>query len=297
MARLLCRCALGLSLALLASCVGATGEELGRTRQALETYPNERPAFDFFRGKGLTNEQAAGIVGNLDVESGLDPAIVQSGGPGRGIAQWSAGARWDTTPGDNVKAYAAQQGKSALSLQLQLDFIWFELTTFPGYGLTKLKATTTLSAAVTSFATNYEGCGSCSTSMRVAHGQSVLDRFGGTPVDAGSSSGEPAGDACSVQPMGVSGVCITTAACSALGDHVSTAGFCPGADDVQCCTAAPGGTSSGDGGGPGTSKSSAGTDDGAGGCSSSRRAPPEPTSAVLVLGAALLVAMRRRSRG
>ena len=93
---------------LLASAGCAETEEAGtegvdETTQALQTFPNEKPAFDYFRLKGLTDIQSAGIVGNLDAESGLDPTIHQiGGGPGRGIAQWSAGARWDTTPGDNV---------------------------------------------------------------------------------------------------------------------------------------------------------------------------------------------------
>ncbi|HSO33774.1 MAG TPA: phage tail tip lysozyme, partial [Labilithrix sp.] len=99
------------SCALAACGESPSGEPLGESAQALETYPNEQPAFDYFRARGLTGEQSAGIVGNLDVESGLDPTIVQKGGPGRGIAQWSAGARWDTTRGDNVKDYAAGQGK------------------------------------------------------------------------------------------------------------------------------------------------------------------------------------------
>ncbi len=305
MAHVLHRSALALALALaLAACgVGPAGDEdLGQTAQLLETFPNEQPAFDYFRSKGLTGEQSAGIVGNLDVESGLDPTIAQSGGPGRGIAQWSVGARWDTTPGDNVKSYAAQQGKSAVSLQLQLDFIWFELTMFPGYGLTKLKATTTVSAATSSFATNYEGCGACSTATRIAYAQSALDRFGGKPVaDAGSSSGDPV-DACTVQTTGATGTCLTTAACAALGSHVSTPGFCPGADDVQCCTANAGGSASRDGGassGGETPKGSSGapTDDGGGGCAASRRAPPSGGGATAVLlGAALLLVTRRRDR-
>jgi hypothetical protein len=302
MAQLLHGSVLALALAL-AACGGggsSADEDLGQAAQALETYPNEQPAFDFFRSKGLTGEQSAGIIGNLDVESGLDPTIAQSGGPGRGIAQWSVGARWDTTPGDNVKSYAAQQGKSALSLQLQLDFIWFELTTFPAYGLAKLKATTTVSAATSSFATYYEGCGSCSTATRVAHAQSVLDRFGGTAVDAGSSSGTPV-DACTVQSTGDTGTCLTTAACAALGSHVSTPGFCPGASDVQCCTAVAGGpASSADGGAgsSGTSKASSGDDPGddSGGCAATPRGTRSSAGTALLLVAALLVARRRATR-
>ena len=35
---------------------------------------------------------------------------------------------------------------------------------------------------------------------------------------------------------GESGVCIETSACAAKGSHHSTAGLCPGAADIQCCT-------------------------------------------------------------
>ncbi|MDB4941266.1 MAG: peptidase [Labilithrix sp.] len=282
------------------------GEPLGETSQALETYANEQPAFDYFRLKGLTAEQSAGIVGNLDVESGLDPTIVQKGGPGRGIAQWSAGGRWDSTAGDNVKSYAAAQGKSATSLQLQLDFIWFELTSFPSYGLTKLQATTTVTGAVSAFARDYEVCGACATSQRVAHAQSVLSRFGGMPPGSSSSSGAP-DEACTLDATGETGTCITTSACAALGSHVSTPGLCPGASDVQCCTAVADGGSSSSGasgapaassGGP-LSKPANGSDDENGGCAASGASPRSAPLAggwALVLGAALLLRRTRRSR-
>src|SRR5579863_10246567 len=112
---------------------------------------NDKAAFDYFLGKGLVNFQAAGIVGNLDQESGVDPTAVQSGGPGRGIAQWSVGGRWDTDANDNAVWYAAQQGQSVDSLQLQLDFIWYELTTFPNYGLASLIASTDVTSATIAF--------------------------------------------------------------------------------------------------------------------------------------------------
>jgi hypothetical protein len=59
-------------------------------------------AFDFFRHKGLSKSQAAGIVGNLQQESSVDPTADQAGGPGRGIAQWGVGGRWDSSPRDNL---------------------------------------------------------------------------------------------------------------------------------------------------------------------------------------------------
>src|SRR6478609_2670597 len=128
-----------LGAALGSGCVGAAVEVDETSAELATAFANDKPAFDFFIGKGLTNFQAAGIVGNLDQESGVNPSSVQAGGPGRGIAQWSVGGRWDSTAGgNNVLAYAASQGKSATSLSLQLDFIWLELTKFSGYGLAQL---------------------------------------------------------------------------------------------------------------------------------------------------------------
>src|SRR6185312_4315016 len=94
---------------ILAGCVGAvdSNEDVSDQSSALSENANDKTAFEFFVNKGLTKTQAAGIVGNLDQESGMDPTIFQyDGGPGRGIAQWSAGGRWDTTPHANVVWYA-----------------------------------------------------------------------------------------------------------------------------------------------------------------------------------------------
>src|SRR5438552_11911679 len=96
----------------LAGCIDAP--ELDETEQAATTaFANDQAAYVFFVGKGLKNFQAAGIVGNLDQESGVNPSSVQSGGPGRGIAQWSVGGRWDTSTNDNLVAYAASHGQSS----------------------------------------------------------------------------------------------------------------------------------------------------------------------------------------
>jgi hypothetical protein len=140
----------------------------------------ETTAYDFFVGKGLTAVQAAGIVGNLIQESNVVPTAVQSGGPGRGIAQWSVGGRWDTDAEDNVKWYAAKEGLSTTSLTLQLDFVWYELSTFSDYGLASLKKATTVSAATIAFQNDFEGCGECDESQRIAYATAVYDALAGT---------------------------------------------------------------------------------------------------------------------
>src|SRR5437764_11400625 len=109
-----------LSAPALVGCLGAPPQVSESAQAASSAFANDQPAYDFFVAKGLTNFQAAGIVGNLDQESGVDPHSVQyGGGPGRGIAQWSVGGRWDTSANDNVLAYASQKGESSTSLNLQ----------------------------------------------------------------------------------------------------------------------------------------------------------------------------------
>ena len=79
---------------------------------------NAKTAFDYFKAKGLTDAQAAGVVGNLDHEDpGLNPDQHQiGGGPGRGIAQWGANNpkmdRWAHKPGDNVADFAAAASRA-----------------------------------------------------------------------------------------------------------------------------------------------------------------------------------------
>lgn len=152
------------------------GEDTAAENDALTA--NTKTAFNFFVAKGLKRYQAAAIVGNLIQESSVNPSSVQyGGGPGRGIAQWSVGGRWDTDHNDNVRAYAAQKGQSIHSLNLQLDFIWYELQTFSGYGLSKLKAATTITAATIAFEEHFEGCGQCDQTKRIQYAQQVLNAY------------------------------------------------------------------------------------------------------------------------
>lgn len=176
--------ALALAFALAVAGCGDAGpsEPSGQSEWALNA--NDKAAYDFFVAKGLTSFQSAGIVGNLDQESNVSPTAVQQGGPGRGIAQWSAGGRWDTASSDNAVAFAAKQKESVWSLQLQLEFTWYELQTFSGYGLAALKKTTNVTDATVAFQTDFEGCGNCQQTTRVAYAKSVLAAYGAIPYAA-----------------------------------------------------------------------------------------------------------------
>ena len=85
---------------------------------------NAQAVWAFFTGSGFSKECTAGIMGNLQQESGLDPNSHQSGGgKGRGIAQWSVGE----SRHNGLIEYAKSKGKEWTDLQCQLEWIVKEL--------------------------------------------------------------------------------------------------------------------------------------------------------------------------
>jgi hypothetical protein len=183
---------MGLALSALSAGCGGTvvdpNDDEGMSEAALSN--PEHTAFNYFVSKGLTAVQAAGIVGNLVQESNVNPNAVQyGGGPGRGIAQWSVGGRWDRDRNDNVVWYAAQKGTSRWSLNTQLDFIWYELTNFSYYGLAQLKAARTIADATIAFQNRYEGCGQCEQSSRIRFAQQAYNAYAGSAGGGGGGGG------------------------------------------------------------------------------------------------------------
>jgi hypothetical protein len=187
--RFLAPCILASISVMAAGCGGAgDGSNVGSSASALSS--SDKTAFDYFVSKGLTDVQAAGIVGNLDQESSMDPSVSEyGGGPGRGIAQWSAGGRWDTDHDDNVVWYAHDHGDSAYSLSLQLDFVWYELETFSSYGLSRLRSSTNVTDATIAFQDDFEGCGECDQSTRIEYANEALSAYGHGSTGGGGGGG------------------------------------------------------------------------------------------------------------
>jgi len=158
---------------------------------------NARTAFNYFVAKGLTEIQSAGIVGNLMQESSVRPTAVEyGGGPGRGIAQWSIGGRWNSGR-NSVASFASARGLDRWALQTQLDFIWYELDTVGGYGLSELRAATTITTAVRAFQNKYEICGACSQTRRIQYAQQALSDYGGSSGGGtGTGGGSDGGASC-----------------------------------------------------------------------------------------------------
>lgn len=163
----------------LAGCAGAeSSEDEADDSTADLSSTNGRTAFDYFVEKGLTETESAAIIGNLQQESGINPASVQPGGPGRGIAQWSVGERWSGSGTDSLYSFAHRNGLSTSSLSTQLAFIWWELENVPGYGLAKLRAAKSLTSATLVFQTDFEVCGACAQGQRLAYAEAALKSYG-----------------------------------------------------------------------------------------------------------------------
>lgn len=82
-----------------------------------------KTAMDFFIQQGWSKEQAAGLVANLQAESGqnLNPAALGDAGKAYGIAQWH---------GPRQQQFQKEMGKplKGSSLEDQLKFVQWELT-------------------------------------------------------------------------------------------------------------------------------------------------------------------------
>ena len=102
----------------------------GSKKKVVHSINNDatQQAMQYFMGKGLTDYQAAGLVGNLFRESRLNPTATNSGSGAYGIAQWL---------GSRKKNLFAKYGNNP-SLSQQLDYVWHELNNTHKTGLNKL---------------------------------------------------------------------------------------------------------------------------------------------------------------
>ena len=94
---------------------------------------NAKEAYQYYIDKhGLDPQTSAAIVGNLMQESDLKPTAKETGGNGRGIAQWDARDRWPA-----FQKWAKDNDKDPLDLHTQLDYVIAE----PGWGQKALQVT------------------------------------------------------------------------------------------------------------------------------------------------------------
>ena len=118
----------------------------------LEGNDNAEKIWNFFKSKGLTDEQTAGVMGSLWGESNhFQPDLIEAGsGIGYGIAQWSFGRR------TNLENYAKERGKPASDLGVQLNFLWQELEGPENRALNMVKSALTVREATIAWTNGFE---------------------------------------------------------------------------------------------------------------------------------------------
>ena len=85
---------------------------------------NEEKIWNYLKSKGLNEYGVAGMMGNLYAESALNPInLQQSYEAGYGIAQWTY---W--TRKKNMLEFARNKSRSIGDLEMQLDFLYQELS-------------------------------------------------------------------------------------------------------------------------------------------------------------------------
>lgn len=129
---------------------------------------NAQSVMSYLTANGFTPVAAAGITGNLQQESGINPA--QSGG---GLAQW-IGARWTA-----LVSFASGKGLSPNSMQAQLEYLVNELHTQYPSTVTQLNAATTPAQAATIVSTQYERPSLPMLQNRIDYAQSAYAGYKG----------------------------------------------------------------------------------------------------------------------
>ena len=139
--------------------------------------------WNFLRSKGVSKETTAGIMGNLEQESTINPNSIQSNGPGRGIAQWGDGRF------NNLVNRAKKHHKSWRSLDIQLDYLWYELSGGEATTKAKLRAkyggfkhfikAHNVEWATLAFEDSFERAGIKAMSNRYKYARSYYKKYGG----------------------------------------------------------------------------------------------------------------------
>lgn len=180
------------------------------TVKASVSSTNAAMIWDYFKKRGFSDEGIAGLMGNLQAESGLEFGrlqgdytkdrassklytsgvnkdsipFVKKNNIGYGLAQWTSADRKR-----DLQKLAKARGVSIDDPQLQLDFLYYELEK---YGLTRqLKNAKSVQGASNLILTRFEKPADQGVRAQVTRGQmgqKLYNQFAGTPVASSQSS-------------------------------------------------------------------------------------------------------------
>ncbi|MEU4345790.1 phage tail tip lysozyme, partial [Nocardia sp. NPDC023852] len=120
---------------------------------------------------GFTPAQAAGIVGNMQVESGLKTSALNPREGAIGLCQWLGGRR------RNLERFAATRGP-VTDWKVQVDFMMQELRGSESGAYRYLKAAQTPAAAAAVFDQYYERSSGEARGQRIANANRIAASMG-----------------------------------------------------------------------------------------------------------------------
>lgn len=141
---------------------------------------NRAKVWNMLVDKGFTNQAAAGIIGNLMQESGVDPKSNQGGGgPGRGIMQWTVNERWAS-----LQTWAKKRGMNSRDLDTQVGFMIKEMKDYGVYN--KIRRMDDYKEATKYFEDTMERAGIPNMENRYKYAREALKQFGRGGYSEGS---------------------------------------------------------------------------------------------------------------
>lgn len=172
---------------------------------ALSGNNNLEKVYNFMLGKGLSDFQAAGVVGNVARESGGYPNQLQGSPPGVGpndpsgvTSGWGL-IQW--TPGKKVIGIAtdAKETGKISELATQLNIVWWHMNDTTPTGvknfITEYKNTTTVEQATTLYEKKMEAAGVPALPDRIAAAKIALKYTQSPSSNTGCGAGAVAGSA------------------------------------------------------------------------------------------------------
>ncbi|HET8884010.1 MAG TPA: phage tail tip lysozyme [Candidatus Saccharimonadales bacterium] len=169
---------------------------------------NAEKIFTYLVGKGLNAAQAAGFLGNMQQESGFDPAIRQGGriasdnfvpinGEGFGLVQWTFTDR--QRPLVNL---ARSTNRKITDISLQMDYVWKELNGGWKTTLDQLKGVTDPIEAAIIVHDNYEISADTPAAVRAIRGGNATKFYNQYKNLAPSSSSSSSAGGCNAESEG-----------------------------------------------------------------------------------------------
>jgi TP901 family phage tail tape measure protein len=140
--------------------------------------------WNFFKSKGFSDAIVAGIMGNLQLESGFSPTALNKSSGAFGLAQWLGGRK------TALSSFAKSSGTSMSDIHTQLNFLWKELNSTEKRTMNYLNANQGASASeiAAAFDKLFERSEGTHIPTRQSYANQILAQFGGKGAVAVSTS-------------------------------------------------------------------------------------------------------------